>query len=157
MHSITELANVTGFDREIGFKRLGVALLESMKLQGLSTRDVAKITKRVFGDTINKDNVSKICNGFVHNPEINTYRRLTPLLFRVNYFQCSEANPVGKPVFDYRGEKYEGLKLTNLINFHKSVSEFPDLEYRYRDYRDLLDIVRGKIPMKTVFSSFIRS
>ena len=157
MHSIKGLADITGFNREIGFKRLGVALLESMKLQGLSTRDVAKITKRVFGDTVNKDNVSKLCNGFVLNPEVNTYRRLTPLIFKVNYFQSSESNPVGKPIFDYRGETYQGLKLTNLINFYKSVAEFPDLEYRYRDYRDLLDIVRGKVPMKTVFSSLIRN
>ena len=103
MHSIKELSNVTGYKRELGFKRLGVVIRDSMKLQELSTRDFAKITKNLFGVPINKDNIVKLTKGHTGNPSLDTYRRLTPMLFRVKYFECSELNPVGRPIFIFTG------------------------------------------------------
>lgn len=143
MKIIKNVSELTAEELELGLKRFGRVLTESMKLQNLSTRKIEDITRRLYKVPINKDQCLQIQKGNI-NPKLETYRRLTHLMFKVDYIEISERDPIGKPVLLYKGSNYKGDTTKKIIlETLTDAEDFPDLEYRFTDHRDLIAIVTG--------------
>jgi hypothetical protein len=129
---------------KMGLARLGAALSASMNKQGIKDRDVQHITAQIFSDAgINKDSVCAIrgCRRTTIKPV--TLQKLAPLIFRVKYFQIVGGNKIGVPIFDYDGPDY-GFELKNSLTNATSVSDLPDLSFRYHTWQDLQRILEGE-------------
>jgi hypothetical protein len=143
MKVIKSVSELTAEELELGLKRLGRILTASMKVQNLSTRKVEDITRRLYKVPINKDQCLQLQKGNI-NPKLDTYRRLTYLLLKVDYIEISERDPIGNPVLLYKGASYKGDTTKKImLETLTDATEFPDLECRYSDHRDLIALVTG--------------
>lgn len=126
----------------LGLKRLGRALEYSMRKQKIALRDIQWLSKIIYGVGLNKNTVLSLREGNTKYPEKQTLQKIAPFIFRVDHFHCTQDDPIGVPVFEFHGAVYTFEKKLELEMATK-VSEFPDYEYRYEKWQELVDLMEN--------------
>jgi len=140
------------FYDEVGRKRLARVFDYSYKeIQSLSLRDIEEITRRLYAPLecgVSKDTSGSLRRAATHYISSATLDRLAPLIFRVKYFLCVDNDPVGRPVFTHDLQKYDKRRKNELrcVNTLKDLMRL-DGEARYSDWKELLPILDGRIPV----------
>ena len=126
----------------LGLKRLGRALELSMKKQKIALRHIQRVSKTIYGAGLNKNTVLSLRDGNTKYPEKQTLQKIAPFIFRVDHFHSTQDDPIGVPVFEFHGAVYTFEKKLELEMVTK-VSEFPDFEYRYANWQELVDLMEN--------------
>lgn len=148
---------------DLGMKRLGRVLTKSCEIQSLTGREIHKLTEAFYTVGLNPTHIGDIKKG-VRTLREDTLARLVFILMEVDYFEFVGSDKIGIPHFKYKGanynsQKHNRLKLMGLWQSNGTneadrpkVSDLPDLDYRYKNVKSLVDIILGGNNIKSVYT-----
>lgn len=147
---------------ENGFRRLGRVVRGSREIQNLTGRQMFSISENIYGVGISPTHIGDIERGN-RILRIDSIERLVPFCFEVEYFEFVGDDKIGTPHFKYKGRNYKGtpeqFKMRVMAKFvpngtndcdRPKLAQLPDIEYRYRNSKSLIDIILGGNKMMSI-------
>lgn len=139
-----------------GLLRFGRVLKGSRDIQALTGRNLHSLSEIFFDVGVGPTHVSDLEKGMRVMQE-DTLQRLVPFCFQVEYFEFVAGDKIGIPHFKYKGENYKHTEKQRKMKimskfvptgtnemYRPKISELPDVEFRYHNCRELIDIILGE-------------
>lgn len=146
-----------------GLKRLGRVLAKSCEVQRLTGREIHALTTAIYTVGVNATHIGDIKRGMRTLRE-DTIHRLVYICLEVEYFEFVSDDKIGIPHFKYKGAIYNDAKhrRLELMGFWKpngtnesdrpKLEDLPDIEFRYKSIKPLIDIIRGGDHIKSKYT-----